>query len=343
MAEYHPPSAIRHPRAFSLLSADLSSGNIAHAYIFAGPKSTDPVSASHPSYRGESGLRQAALEFAKALNCNKNQSLVLSPESSIDKGERRKDKGDSFNEPCDSCESCRKIEDGVHPDLFVLDFDSQAELLELVPAAREKQKEYHIEAIRQMIHRSILTPIESKWKIFIIEGAELLSLESANALLKSLEEPTSFSCWILLSFNFERILPTIRSRCRRILFQDLHPHPHLLPSREKETSEESPLPLREREGVRGEMNELAEKVFSGRVSPLSLSSEVLSSKKDSRKRAEEFLESLALQLSKKLRERPTTKTADSLAQILQAREDLRRNTNPQFVLEALLTSIRDGS
>lgn len=289
-------------RAFSLLSADLASGKIAGAYLFAGPSAREKKSAS--------------LEFAKALNCQKTDPRSQIPDTSS-----------SIQHPassiqfCGACQSCRKINEGTHPDLFILNFENQARLLELNSTQTEKQKEYHIDAVRGLIRSSTLTPAESKWKIFVIEGAELLSLESANALLKALEEPTPFSCWILLASNSERILPTVRSRCRKILFCSKDSNEH-----------EKDFP---------EIKQLAQSFLEGRKEPLKIASDLLKEKKEKGKgQVESFLEILAMHYSDKLYEKPTEKTANELFQILQAREDLKKNANPQFVLDALLTELK---
>lgn len=305
-------------KAFSLLKADLSSGNIAGAYLLVGPSAKENKS--------------AALEFARALNCHKASlefselSLETTPsDSSFSKGGNKgldaQRSTRNAQLPCNACISCRKIEEGTHPDLFILDFESQQRLLQLNAPQTEKQKEYHIAAVRSLIHSSMLTPVESPWKIFIIDGAELLSLESANALLKALEEPTPFSSWILLTSNFERILPTVRSRCRKILIQ----------SQNTEPATQNFL----------ELEELAQLFLDGQKEPLKIVTELLAEKKKKeRGQAESFLEILAMRYSQKLHEHPLEQTANALFRILQAREELRKNANPQFVLDALLTTLQ---
>jgi DNA polymerase-3 subunit delta' len=76
--------------------------------------------------------------------------------------------------------------------------------------------EISIDQIRQMQHSASLPPFEGRYKVFIIDGAELLSDEAANCLLKTLEEPVGRVIFILLTIN-EGLLPaTVISRCQRL-------------------------------------------------------------------------------------------------------------------------------
>jgi DNA polymerase-3 subunit delta' len=76
--------------------------------------------------------------------------------------------------------------------------------------------EISIDQIRQVQHSVNLPPFEGRYRIFIIDGAELLSTEAANCLLKTLEEPVGKVVFILLTAN-ERLLPaTVISRCQRV-------------------------------------------------------------------------------------------------------------------------------
>ncbi len=81
-----------------------------------------------------------------------------------------------------------------------------------------REKNIPVEKIRQAQKDLSLFPLRGKRKVLIISQAEKLTPESQNALLKTLEEPNPTSVIILTSNNPERLLPTIRSRCQRILF-----------------------------------------------------------------------------------------------------------------------------
>jgi len=114
---------------------------------------------------------------------------------------------------CDKCSSCIKIEKNQHPDIHFINpggIDNQGDS-ELIK----------IEEIRQL-HRDInLRPFEAKYKVFIINNAHQLTAESANALLKILEEPPRNSLIILISSKFNRLFKTIISRCRIVKFSPL--------------------------------------------------------------------------------------------------------------------------
>jgi len=73
-----------------------------------------------------------------------------------------------------------------------------------------------IEQIRDVLHMASLPPFEGKHKVFIIDGAELLSPDAANCLLKTLEEPEARVTFILLTTNDRLLLPTVVSRCQRL-------------------------------------------------------------------------------------------------------------------------------
>jgi len=133
------------------------------------------------------GKMTLALNLAQALNCQATER------------------------PCGECASCQKIVSANHADVQVIG------LTQNVDSAEAKLRtEIGIDQIRQMQHSANLPPFEGKYKIFIIEGAEFLSIEAANCLLKTLEEPTGKVVFILLTTN-DRLLPaTVVSRCQRL-------------------------------------------------------------------------------------------------------------------------------
>ena len=111
----------------------------------------------------------------------------------------------SANVPCGECESCKHLNKGIHPDYYRL------ELL-------EDKKNISIEQVRewqrQLQHKSFLT----KYKVGVIVGAEHLSIEAANALLKTIEEPSGNTIIILLTDDINLLLPTIISRSQVLKF-----------------------------------------------------------------------------------------------------------------------------
>ncbi len=104
------------------------------------------------------------------------------------------------------CDSCIKFEGNANPDYA-----------EITPDG----KTLKIEQIRNLQARIVEKPITSKRKVYVIDDADLMSEESQNCLLKTLEEPPEYAVIILIVSNESRILPTIKSRCVIIKFQPL--------------------------------------------------------------------------------------------------------------------------
>ena len=102
---------------------------------------------------------------------------------------------------CGDCKSCRMVGLGSHPDVTVL--------------ATEKVI-ISIEEIRNLVAASYFGGSISKYQIMIIEDADRMAERSSNVLLKTLEEPPAGTIWILCAPSEADMLPTIRSRVRRV-------------------------------------------------------------------------------------------------------------------------------
>lgn len=113
--------------------------------------------------------------------------------------------------PCGECSQCLHVWEGRHADLLYLGV-----------AEEEGRKAIGIDAIRDAAHQAVLNPFEGRSRVIIIDGAEHLTEEAANALLKLLEEPPPRLLLLLLTAGPDQTLATIRSRCQRI---DLRPLP----------------------------------------------------------------------------------------------------------------------
>ncbi|MCD4704493.1 hypothetical protein K8R66_00260, partial [bacterium] len=110
--------------------------------------------------------------------------------------------------PCQDCVNCQEINKGIHPDLMIFDL-------------KDDKKNISIEQVREFKEKFYLTPIKSKYKIAIINNADFLSIEAANALLKVIEEPPRNSIVILIAQEVKNILPTIISRSQIIKFANV--------------------------------------------------------------------------------------------------------------------------
>ncbi len=126
------------------------------------------------------GKMTLALELAQALNCQ---------------GE---------GPPCGVCDSCQKIASGKHADVQIIGLNSNG------------ATEISIDQIREIQHSSNLPPFEGRHKVFIIDGAELMSTEAANCLLKTLEEPAAGVIFILLTTSGGVLPATVVSRCQQL-------------------------------------------------------------------------------------------------------------------------------
>ncbi len=103
-------------------------------------------------------------------------------------------------EPCNECQSCRQANSMNQPDI--------------IKVMHEKPATIGVEDIRMGINDNILIkPYASKWKIYIINEAEKMTVQAQNALLKTLEEPPAYAVILLLTSNLDVMLPTIISRC----------------------------------------------------------------------------------------------------------------------------------
>lgn len=141
---------------------------------------TDKVSHAY-ILNGEkgSGKRLLANLFAMSLQC-----------------QNRDEDGDA----CGKCQSCKQAASNNQPDI--------------IRVTHEKPNTISIDDIREQINNDIvIKPYSSKYKIYIVPDADMMSVQAQNALLKTIEEPPAYAVILLLTENAEILLPTIRSRC----------------------------------------------------------------------------------------------------------------------------------
>ncbi len=174
-----------------ILKKSIENQTVSHAYLFYGPEGV--------------GKKLAAIELAKALNC-------LTPG-----GE------------CCGCDSCRKIDNRIHPDFFLVEPEKKT--------ATSREAAIRIERIRELQKKLIYMPYEGRTKVAVIDGAESMNPQAANTLLKTLEEPPRETTLILTAVNPFQLLPTLVSRCQGIRFSRL-PAEIILRVLEKELEED---------------------------------------------------------------------------------------------------------
>lgn len=101
---------------------------------------------------------------------------------------------------CCECISCKAFDSNNHPDIIY--------------TKPTKTKSIGVDDIREQIINTVqIKPYKYKYKIFIIEDADKMTVQAQNAILKTIEEPPSYAVFLLLSTNYNSFLPTILSRC----------------------------------------------------------------------------------------------------------------------------------
>ncbi|MCE9607972.1 MAG: DNA polymerase III subunit delta' [Planctomycetia bacterium] len=160
-----------------------ASGRVTGTFLFVGPAGV--------------GKRSFAGKLAQALLCRGGTALTL--------------------DPCGTCEDCRLVAAGNHPDLIgVAKPNDKSEIpLELLIGRKENRNH------EGLCHDIAMKPFRGGRRIAVIDDADFLNEEGANALLKTLEEPPPKSMLILIGTGSDRQLPTIRSRSQIVRFRPL--------------------------------------------------------------------------------------------------------------------------
>jgi DNA polymerase III subunit delta' len=140
------------------------------------------------------GKKTVAETFAKALNCEESNV-------SIKEGRER----DGFDS-CDRCVSCLKSDRSNHPDIISVKADGQF---------------IKIKEIREIQEQMKFAPLEGKMRVFVVNDAEKMNNISANALLKTLEEPSRSNILILITSTPHELPVTVVSRCQSVRFNPL--------------------------------------------------------------------------------------------------------------------------
>ncbi|WP_293824202.1 DNA polymerase III subunit gamma/tau [uncultured Parolsenella sp.] len=156
----------------STLERAVTEGRLSHAYLFCGPRGT--------------GKTTMARILAKALMCEQGEGHL----------------------PDGTCEECRLIAAGEHPDVYELDAASRTG----VDNVRE-----------EIINRVDYAPVRGRYKVYIIDEVHMLTPAAFNALLKTLEEPPAHVVFIMCTTDPQKILATILSRVQRFDFHSIAP------------------------------------------------------------------------------------------------------------------------
>ncbi|MGG3560820.1 DNA polymerase III subunit delta' [Neobacillus rhizosphaerae] len=161
------------PTVLKMLKNSLVKNRVAHAYLFEGMRGT--------------GKREIGLLLTKSLYC---EAII-----------------DGYK-PCESCNNCRRINNGNHPDVHIVEPDGLS---------------IKVDQIRSLQAEFAKKGVESLKKVYLISHADKMSVSASNSLLKFLEEPNPGTVAFLLTEQMQQILPTILSRCQILAFQPLSP------------------------------------------------------------------------------------------------------------------------
>lgn len=141
---------------------------------------------------------------------------------------QRAQSGGDLNEACGECKACVLQRQGNHPDFFLVQpeadavdaGDADAEPIAVSAGDKRKKpsKQIKIAQIREVLERIQTGTHQGGRRVILIAPAEAMNTATANALLKTLEEPPPDTVMILVSSEPERLLPTIRSRCQSLGF-----------------------------------------------------------------------------------------------------------------------------
>ncbi|MGD9889863.1 MAG: ATP-binding protein [Dehalococcoidia bacterium] len=177
-------SIIGHVEAVAAINRSIAEGRLAHAYLFCGPSGI--------------GKGALALELAKAVSCP------------------------SADPPCRECSVCRRIDAGKHPDVEVIapgGICDEAEHDHATDAGRD----IRICQVRRIERVLGLAPFEGQRRVIIVDPADAMNAQAADAFLKTLEEPPDRAVILLVTATEEGLSETVRSRCRRVALRALRP------------------------------------------------------------------------------------------------------------------------
>lgn len=303
-------------------------GRVPQALLFCGPSGV--------------GKKKTALEFAKALNC-------LDPQA--------RQSGDA----CGLCAHCRAIDRGTYADVVLANFLYQARLeLKKDPADKgyeeelekelAKQQRIKVDTVRDITAKSQQKSAANGWKIFIVDEAQSMQAEAANALLKFIEEPPQKTVWILLSDKKAAMLKTILSRCQPLQFAPLPQKTveRLLRACRPETADPA-LAARYAEGSltralsAAEALEILQSAPEGPAWPAAVAAALPRTMASARRQAQAILDAATLAVHRAWTAAPDGARRKSLQQTLKKLENYKtavlRNVSPALTVETALMGL----
>lgn len=111
-------------------------------------------------------------------------------------------------EPNCTCLDCTQIDEGTYSDLTVVKPEAEG-------------KDIGVAVIRELVDLANSYPSQAPWRTMVIDGVDQMTVAAANSLLKTLEDPPARTAFFLLTESYDRVLPTIRSRCGKVSYRPL--------------------------------------------------------------------------------------------------------------------------
>lgn len=186
-----------HEGAIRILNAANMAGRLSHAYLLTGPERV--------------GRRTLAIDLACLLNCDPQPDLF----------------GEVPVLDLASNPVAQRIRKGHHADVRIIDtttvLKSDKTSNDNEDSAASLRQRISINHIHDLQHDAALKPFEGKARVFILDGAEALSPDAANALLKTLEEPSDEVYIVLIAPSADSLPETVVSRCQRINLRTVAP------------------------------------------------------------------------------------------------------------------------
>lgn len=318
--------------AIGTLRRALASGRIHHAYRFEGPAGV--------------GKEMTAFALAQALVCTEEPTP-----------------GHAFGTGCGTCHACKRAVTfatspavPLHPDVIVVERGLYRDVI-----GKAEAQSISIEQIRRVIiERTALPPHEGRARVFIIRRPEEMSVEAANALLKTLEEPLSRTFFILITDRGQELLDTIRSRTQLVRFAPLSEpilekilvSKGIAPDAAKAAAElaggsaELALSLANPEAFQARKAFVDAVLAAVRAKNLVPAMELAEARERDKGELSERLAALAATFARQAREKVTddpdqaARHAERYALVLQAMRELDRNASPALVLEAMVARLR---
>ncbi len=195
---------IGNERAVAAVQRALVGGSPPHAWLLVGPERV--------------GKATLARWLAQALNCTGNSDDPAKTPVGAQRAANAEQPSEPIDAaplqhpvPCRECQPCRRIEAAIHSDVQTVTIEAAAEA--------PQRKAIGVDQVREVERSVALRPFEGRTRVVTVDPADEMTVEAQNAFLKTLEEPPPHAVFVLVATREERLLPTVRSRCRRVEFR----------------------------------------------------------------------------------------------------------------------------